>query len=110
MSCETRESPSDFKRITGAYEKGILKKFPTEEAYLKADAEFRTAHTEFQRKHKRSETPNPRPDQPMGARNFRRPSGLNELMFSQTTPYILRGIIWYQGEATCGPESETSTH
>jgi sialate O-acetylesterase len=102
MSRKTLESSPDLKRILDSYEAGYRKNFASEEAYLKNVNEYSAAMKEWNRKQAAKETPNPRPVEKMGPRNKNRPCGLHENMLTQTIPYTVKGVIWYQGESNAG--------
>ncbi|MDR1283470.1 MAG: sialate O-acetylesterase [Opitutaceae bacterium] len=44
-------------------------------------------------------TPPRRPEPPYGPGHYNQPSGLYNGMVAPLTPYAIRGILWYQGEA-----------
>lgn len=44
----------------------------------------------------------PKPVEPMGPYNFRRPNGMFENMLRAVMPYTLKGFIFYQGESNTG--------
>jgi sialate O-acetylesterase len=88
MSRKTLESSPDLKRILDAYETTYRKNFADDDAYLKKLEEETQAAKKAGRK----------PATPMGPRNPLRPCGLHENMLTQTIPYTVKGVIWYQGE------------
>ncbi len=95
MSRKTLESTPDLKRILDAYETGYRKNFENEEAYLKKIEEETKVAKQAGR----------RPVEPMGPRHCKRPCGLHENMLTQTIPYTVRGVIWYQGENNANTQS-----
>ena len=98
MSRETFEADKDLKRILDAYETSYQKNFPNNAGYLKQCDEYEIANKEWFRKRAAKENPGPRPYEPAGPRFKNRPCGLHETMLTQTIPYTVRGVIWYQGE------------
>ncbi len=98
MSRKTLEDSPDLKRILDGYDTNYRKNFKSDEEYLKHTEEFATAAKEYSRKQAAKETPNPRPVEKMGPRNKNQPTGLHENMLTQTIPYTVKGVIWYQGE------------
>jgi sialate O-acetylesterase len=99
MSRETLSSTPGLKRILDAYEANVREKYQDVEEYLRlAEKRERTLEA-WQKKQKSGEKPlPPYPAEVMGPRNYKRPCGLHETMLTQTIPYTLRGVIWYQGE------------
>ncbi|NOU36790.1 MAG: hypothetical protein HOO88_08475 [Kiritimatiellaceae bacterium] len=95
MSRKTLESNADIKKVLDAYEKICRKNFLNEEDCLKQGEEYEQARKAWYIKHADSE---PRPMPKMGPHHFQRPYGLHDAMLSQTIPYTVRGVIWYQGE------------
>jgi sialate O-acetylesterase len=98
MSRRTLESNSDLNRILEAYEAGCRKTFSGEEDCRKQHEDYLAAVRENHRRVAAGEPAGPYPVEPMGPLNYMRPCGLYETMLSQTIPYTLRGVIWYQGE------------
>ena len=49
------------------------------------------------------------PVEPMGERNFRRPTGVYENMLRPLMPYTLKGFIFYQGESNTGRGEQYQT-
>jgi sialate O-acetylesterase len=111
MSRKTLESREDLKRILTAYESGVQKQFPDGKGYAEANEACLKASREWVAVRNSGKNPGPRPQQPMGPMNYRRPAGLHETMLTQTIPYTVRGAIWYQGEnnanAQAGDHYET---
>ncbi len=95
MSRKTLESNADTKRVIDAYDKICRKNFLNEEDCLKQGEAYEQARKAWYTKHAEGE---PRPMPKMGPQHFQRPGGLNDTMRSQTIPYTVRGVIWYQGE------------
>lgn len=100
MSRKTLESNAGLKPILDAYEALYRKQFPDDEACRKEYDEFVLAEKEYQKTRS-----GPHPQQAMGPFNYRRPCGLHETMLSQTIPYTVRGVIWYQGENNAGAQA-----
>jgi sialate O-acetylesterase len=99
MSRGTLSSDPLMSRVLENYEKLYRLNFPTDEAYEKYVHEgFPQMLREYKQKKKKGITPNPKPSWEMGPRHFQRPCGLYEVMLTQTVPYSIRGVIWYQGE------------
>lgn len=105
MSRKTLEDSPDLKRILDAYERGYKKSFPNEEVYLKKIDEYNAAMKEWNRKRHAKEPAGPRPVEPIGPHYKNRPCGLYENMLTQTIPYTVKGVIWYQGENNAGTQS-----
>jgi len=78
MSRETLSSTPSLKQILDAYDRHVKENYSDLDDYL--------------RKAEKAE------GRLMGPGQFRRPTGLYETMLTQTIPYTLRGVIWYQGE------------
>jgi sialate O-acetylesterase len=95
MSRKTLESSPDLKRILDAYETTYRKNFADEAAYLKKLEETKAAAKKAGRK----------PAALMGPQNAQRPCGLHENMLTQTIPYTIKGVIWYQGENNANTRS-----
>jgi sialate O-acetylesterase len=93
MSRQTLEKSPDLKRILDAYEAQYRKEFSNEKDYRQQYEKFVLAEKEYLKIRK-----GPRPQPPMGPLNHKRPCGLHETMLTQTIPYTVRGVIWYQGE------------
>ncbi len=98
MSRKTFESSEDLKRILDAYETGFEKEFPGGKGYQEKEETYLAATEQWLAVSKTGKNPGPRPQQPMGPKNYRRPAGLHETMLTQTIPYTVCGVIWYQGE------------
>lgn len=97
MSRAALSSNDDLRPIWTAYEKACGQ-LDTDE-YQKQFDEYCVKLEAFRRE--MAETgikPGPFPKAPMGPKNHRRPGGLYETMLTQTIPYAIRGVIWYQGE------------
>lgn len=105
MSHKTLSSDPLMNRVLENYQKEYRLKFSTDEKYLKYCDEYRKQRKIFDQKEVAGEKPNPKPVWEMGPRHFRRPCGLYETMLSQTIPYTIRGIIWYQGEDNANTRS-----
>jgi sialate O-acetylesterase len=95
MSRKTLESSPDLKRILDAYETTYRKNFADDTAYLKKLEETKAAAKKAGRK----------PAALMGPQNAQRPCGLHENMLTQTIPYTIKGVIWYQGENNANTRS-----
>ncbi len=95
MSRKTLESSPDLKRILDGYEAIYRKNFADDADYLNKLEEEKQVATKTGRK----------PADPMGPRNVRRPYGLHENMLTQTIPYTVKGVIWYQGENNANTQS-----
>ncbi len=95
MSRKTLERNVDIKKVLDAYEKICGKNFLNEEDCLKQGEAYEQARKAWYIKHAAGE---PRPMPKMGPHHFQRPCGLYDTMLSQTIPYTVRGVIWYQGE------------
>lgn len=66
-------------------------------AWPEKDREFRAALAEWK---KTRQGRRPRP--PVGPQHPSRPAGLYNAMIAPLTPFAVRGVIWYQGEANAG--------
>jgi len=99
MSRETLASNPLTKRTLDAYDKHVKENYPDLEAYAKYADEQSEKFTKWFRSRKDGTWKGePRPEVPMGPHNYKRPAGLHETMLSQTIPYTVKGVIWYQGE------------
>lgn len=79
----------DWDRILAGYPAAKQKYEATLENWNKAAAEARAA----------GKTPPNRPAAPQGPGHQNTPAGLYNAMIAPLTPYGIRGVIWYQGEA-----------
>jgi sialate O-acetylesterase len=98
MSRKTLEDSPDFRRILDGYEVEYHKNFSNKEEYIEHLKQYFSGMKEWYRKQAANETPNPRPVRNMGPWDTKRPCGLYENMLTQTIPYTIKGVIWYQGE------------
>lgn len=98
MSRKTMEDSPDLRRILDGYETEYHKNFSSKEEYIEHLKQYFAGMKEWYRKKAANETPNPRPVRKMGPWDTKRPCGLYENMLTQTIPYTIRGVIWYQGE------------
>jgi len=103
MSRATFESDPELKKILDAYEAGYKADFANNAAYEKYLQDFDQAAKEWQQNRK-----GPPPVEKMGPRHGRRPCGWHETMLTQTIPYTVKGVIWYQGETDA--DSQASYH
>ncbi|MGE4490665.1 MAG: sialate O-acetylesterase, partial [Kiritimatiellales bacterium] len=99
MSRKTLESSEDLSRSLRACEQYYQKTFASESEYNRLHTEYEKANSEWYRKRNAGEDPGPRPKEPIGPRYVNRPAGLYENMLTQTIPYTIKGVIWYQGES-----------
>ncbi|QBG46765.1 hypothetical protein EGM51_04915 [Verrucomicrobia bacterium S94] len=97
MSRETLSSKPELKRTIDAYDRHVAREFPTDADYENALKEYSRAKKEYSRLRKEGKKVK-KPQEIMGPRNFKRPCGLYENMLTQTIPYTVKGVIWYQGE------------
>jgi len=93
MSRKTFESNPELKKILDAYEAGYKADFADDAAYLKYLKEFEQASKEWRKTRK-----GPPPEEKMGPQHGRHPCGWYDTMLTQTIPYTVKGVIWYQGE------------
>jgi len=98
MSRDTLSSSPDMKRILDAYDRHVASAFENETDYIEQYEAYEVARKAWVKKRNAGEKPNRRPKEIMGPRNYKRPCGLHETMLTQTVPYTLQGVIWYQGE------------
>lgn len=90
-------SDKDFRPIVQHYD-SIVKSYGSDgyeklyNRYVSSLAEYHLLNTE-QRKYI------DKPVEPMGKKNFHRPTGLYETMLSAVIPYTLKGFLFYQGES-----------
>ena len=99
MSRETLSSSPDLKRILDAYDREAKKYSADFENYLRLkEVRDRLAQERHEMYMAGVKPLPPYPAEIMGPRNYKRPAGLHETMLTQTIPYTLRGVIWYQGE------------
>lgn len=105
LSRKTLSSKPDLKRIIDAYDSHVKTEFKDEADYTAKAIAYEKAFAEFfPRRHDKTNRP-PKPKEVMGPRHYRRPCGLYETMFTQTLPYTVRGVIWYQGEANANAKA-----
>ncbi len=103
MSRQTFSSTPSIKPVLDAYDAYMRKNFPdVEEYYRVAKEQDREMQAYLQKKRKGEKLPTRQPRVSMGPYNYKRPCGLHETMLTQTIPYTLRGVIWYQGENNSG--------
>ncbi|MFA6172108.1 MAG: sialate O-acetylesterase [Kiritimatiellales bacterium] len=93
MSRKTFESNPELKKILDAYEAGYKADFANDASYEKALEDFEQASKEWRKTRKGQP-----PVEPMGPKHGRHPCGWYETMLTQTIPYTVKGVIWYQGE------------
>jgi len=99
MSRDALASTPGLKKILDAYDAYMQKNYPDVEEYLReAKEQDKKFQVWIQKKRKGVSPLPPQPKVPMGPCNYKRPCGLYETMLTQTIPYTLRGVIWYQGE------------
>ncbi len=111
LSREALKSDADLKVYLEDYDREVSGR--TEAEYERQKAEFAAAQEEHDARLSRVTVPKtdfaayreaikdiagPWPP-PQGKDCFLRPCGLYETMLRHVTPYTLRGVIWYQGEA-----------
>lgn len=97
MSRETLESREDLKRIIDAYDTYCEKNITDLDAYIQKHQEYEKKLNEWGQKRAKGNA-GPRPAEPMGPRFKNRPCSLFNNMLTQTIPYTIKGVIWYQGE------------
>jgi sialate O-acetylesterase len=82
--------------IVENYEKNFSKL--SQENYLKAITDYEIALKAYNVSVKNGNNTQQKPREPMGDRNYNRPSGLYNTMLARVTPHTVKGVIWYQGE------------
>ncbi|MDZ8117634.1 sialate O-acetylesterase [Pontiella agarivorans] len=97
MSRKTLDSKPELKRTIDAYDRHVTREFPTDADYEEALKEYNRAKKEYTRLREAGKKVK-KPREVMGPRNFKRPCGLHENMLTQTIPFTVKGVIWYQGE------------
>jgi len=98
MSRKTLENHPELKRTIETYDQNYRANFTNEADYVKYLEAYPAAVKEWERKQAAGEKPGPKPDMKIGPRFKNRPCGLHENMLTQTIPYTVKGVIWYQGE------------
>jgi len=99
MSRDTLAADPSLKRTLDAYDSHVQENVEDMDAYAKLHEKRSEEFQEwFHSRRNGTWDGEPRPNVPMGPHNYKRPAGLYETMLTQTIPYTITGVIWYQGE------------
>lgn len=97
MSRTRLMSDEDFRPILQHYDSLVQAYEP--EGYEEVYRRYRDYLSEYNRLPDARRRYVDKPVEPMGPRNFHRPTGMFENMLSTVIPYTLKGFLFYQGES-----------
>lgn len=90
-------SDKDFRPIVQHYD-SIVDSYGAD-GYEKLYNSYVSSLAEYQQLSAEQKKYIDKPIEPMGRKNFHRPTGLSETMLSTVIPYTLKGFLFYQGES-----------
>ncbi|MDR2556817.1 MAG: sialate O-acetylesterase, partial [Bacteroidales bacterium] len=103
MSEETLKKCGEYDSVWDFFNKRVPDNYQNAyEKYLAYSKEYKEANVETQQTLEK-------PVEPYGWRNYKRPTGLYELMLKPLIPYTVKGFIWYQGEGNAARAKQYQT-